>query len=61
MNEKHIIIFTLLTTGIVLLLTPEEYQQYMPIKLTLSVRQIIGSISLLGAYYYFNNERLFNK
>ena len=59
MDEKQIIMFTLLAVGIVLLLTPEEYQQYMPIKLTLSIRQIIGSISLLGAYYYFNNERLF--
>jgi hypothetical protein len=59
MENKHIIMFTLLSAGIVLLLTPEEYQQYMPIKLTLSIRQIIGSISLLGAYYYFNNERLF--
>jgi len=60
MEQKHIIIITLLTAGLVLLLTPEEYQQYMPIKLSLSIRQIIGSISLLGAYYYFNNERLFN-
>lgn len=59
MDQKHIIMFTLLAVGVVLLLTPEEYQQYMPVKLTLSIRQIIGSISLLGAYYYFNNERLF--
>jgi len=59
MTQKDIIIITLLGVGLFFLLAPEESYKYLPFKFSLSIRQIIGCISLLGSYYYFNDEKLF--
>lgn len=58
-SQNQIIIYTSLIGGLFLLFAPEEYRSYLPVTLDTSTRQIVGSIAILIAYYYYNNEKLF--
>lgn len=59
METNQIIILFLLFIGFYLILAPHQFNQYLPVTLDISTRQILGSIALLTAYYYYNNEKLF--
>jgi len=58
-SQKKMLMYVLLALGAFLLLAPAEYQAYVPVKVDTSTRQIIAFVALLGAYYYYNNEKLF--
>ena len=51
--------YVLLALGAFLLLAPAEYQAYVPVKIDTTTRQIVACVAILGAYYYYNNEKLF--
>ena len=50
------IIITCLVLATTLIIVPEKS---FPIQLNAKNRQIVAIISLLIAYYYYNNEKLF--
>jgi hypothetical protein len=58
-SQTQMLMYALLAVGLFLLFAPQEYQAYVPVKLDTSTRQIIGCVALLGAYYYYNGEKLF--
>lgn len=58
-TQTQVVIYVLLAAGLFLLFAPAQYQASLPVTLDSSTRQIIGCVALLGAYYYYNGERLF--
>jgi hypothetical protein len=58
-NQLQIIIYINVASGLFLLFAPVKYQDYLPITLDKSTRQIVGCVFLLVAYYYYNGEKLF--
>jgi hypothetical protein len=58
-SQTQMLMYVLLAVGIFLLIAPQQYQAYVPLKFDTSTRQIIGCVALLGAYYYYNGEKFF--
>lgn len=58
-TQNQIIIYILVIAGLFLIFASPEYQEYLPVTIDASTRQIIGCIFILVAYYYYNDEKLF--
>jgi hypothetical protein len=55
-NQNFVIAFVAL--GAFALFAPQQYIDMIPVKLDTQMRQIIGALALVAAYYYYNGEKL---
>ena len=58
-SQTQMLMYLLLALGLFLLLAPAQYLAYIPVKMDEQTRQIVGAVALVGAYYYYNHEKLF--
>lgn len=55
-NQNIVLAFVAL--GLFALFAPQQYIDMIPVKIDTQMKQILGAVALLAAYYYYNGEKL---